>query len=66
MDFRLYILNGYGKIEEKILFCRRLDLSLGTPHPVFSIPAKIPDVSPTNRDMYDCFGKCTNFAHFPE
>ena len=41
-------------------------LHLILPHSVFSTPAKTPDVSPTNRDMYDCFGKCSNFAHFPE
>ena len=40
--------------------------SLSTPHPVFSAPAKTPDVSPTNRDMYECFGKRSNFRRFPE
>ena len=41
-------------------------LHLILPHSVFSASRRIPDVSPTNRDMCDCFGKCSNFGCFPE
>ena len=48
------------------ILIERLWITYCTPHPVFSTPAKAPDVSPTNRDMYEYFGKCSNFAHFPK